>query len=505
MGNYDGNLRDEETAAQTKRPPLRYRVAKRDVPVPSLPSELVAMQNACTAPRRDYKKIIGIVILVILLALIFFSKTIYSYNLPVVTAVKPENGKLSKLEMSSGIADWSAVENLYAAVDGKVEEVLVREGDVVTEGQALYRFSFDRDDAERKLREIQNNRNKLQIEIQNINLSIEKQNRYMNDLANKTYEEEEISTYELDAVKIEIRKARDELRDVRERCDDDEATELEVDQARYALQALYLKQEELERKLAGQQKTVLETYEEELKNQDSKLKDYEADIAAFELDLMAKNIELNNLSIQAEPYEKALEDFEVYAVVTAPIDGTVISLEAVKGEAIQAERLIASVGAGGAFEVECAVSLENNFVIPGDIVELSNSSHVVEGTVTKVTPTAQSKTVTIVLESSEVTSGETFDVAFQKDSDTTYTLVPNGALNQDNDGYFLNQIKRRDGILGQEYYLERLDVYIGDSDNKNTVIVQGIIFFEPIALISDKPVTAGDVVSLSNVGDFFES
>jgi len=83
-------------------------------------------------------------------------------------------------------------------------------------------------------------------------------------------------------------------------------------------------------------------------------------------------------------------------------------------------------------------------------------------------------------------------------------LVPNGALNQDNDGYFVNQIKRRDGILGEEYYLERLDVYIGDSDSKNTAILQGITFFEPIALISDQPIAPGDVISVSNVGDFFE-
>lgn len=453
---------------------------------------------------RDYKKITGVVTLSILLILIFFSKTIYGYNLPVISAVKPENGRLSKLEMSSGIANWSEIEKLYASVGGKVEEVLVKEGDSVTEGQELYRLTFDRDEAERKLREIQNSRGKLQTDIQNINLKLERQNRYMADLADETYEQDEISTYELDAVNIDIRKAREELRDVRERHDDGEADDLEVDKARYNLQALYLKQEELERKLEEQKKKADETAGEQEKTRESKLKDYESDIAALELDLKAKNIDLNNLAIQEEPYKKALEDFEAYAAVTSPISGTVISLEAGKGEAVRADQLIASVGAFGAYEVECPVSLDNNFVVPGDTPELSNSSHVLKGTVTKVTPTAQNKTVTIAIESDEITSGETFDVTFKKNSDTTYILVPNGALNQDNDGYFLNQVKRRNGILGQEYYLERLDVYIGDSDSKNTVIVQGIVFFEPIMLISDKPVAPGDVVSLSNAGDFFE-
>lgn len=504
MKQHDKMIREGGNAVKTPMP-VRYRVVTRGVPVLSQIRELNAVHDPYAAPKRDYKKIIGAVFLAILLALIFFSKTIYGYNLPVITAVKPENGRLSKLEISTGIVDWAEVENLYAAVGGVVEEVLVKEGDTVTEGQELYRLSFDRDEAERKLREIQNSRGKLQTDIQSINLKLEKQNRYMEDLAGETYEEEEVSSYELNAVKLDIKKARAELESMRDSYDEGEATELDVDKARYNLQALYLKQDELERQLDEQREKTEKSIEEQEKDRESKLKDYEAEIASLQLDLQAKNIELSSLSIQEEPYKKALEDFNTHAAVTAPIGGSVISLDAKKGETIRAEQLIASVGAGGVFEVACDISLENNFVIPGDAVELSNSSHVVEGTVTKVTPTAQGKTVTIELTDPKVTSGETFDVTFKKDSDTTYTLVPNGALNQDNDGYFLNQVKRRDGILGQEYYLERLDVYIGDSDSDNTAIVQGITFFEPIALISDKPVTSGDIVSLSNAGDFFEN
>lgn len=486
------------------RMPVRYRYVKRGIPVLSPKGELVAVHESYLEPRRDYKKIIGATMLAVLLLLIFFSKTIYGYNLPVVSAVKPQNGKLSKLEMSSGIANWAETQNIYAALGGKVEEVLVKEGDIVTEGQALYSLSFDKDEAERKLREIQNSRNKLYTDIQNINLSLEKQSRYVSDLSGETYDEDTVSTYELDSVMIDIRKAQADLRDAREREENGEATEYEVDKARYALQALYLKQEELERKLAEQEVQAKKTLEDKEKAQGSKLQDYESDIASLKLQLQSKNTELNSLSIQAEPYQKALEYFETYATVTAPVSGTVITMGAVKGETIKGEQLVASVGAGRTFEVECGVSLENNFVLPGDVVELSNSSHVVKGTVTKLTPTAQNKTVTIALESNEVTSGETFDITFQKDSDTNYTLVPNGAINQDNDGYFVYQVKRRDGILGKEYYLQRLDIYIGDSDSKNTAVVQGITFFEPLLLLSDKSVTAGDVVSLSNAGDFFE-
>ena len=498
-------MKQTTQAAQKTGGALRYRVVRRNLPALSSPNVIVAARDASTVTKRDYKKIIGAVVLALLLILIFFSRTIYRYNLPVITAVKPENGRLSKLETSSGIAAWSETENLYAMVGGVVVEVLVKEGDAVDVGQALYRLGFDTDEAGRKLQEIQNSRQKIYTEIQNLNLNLQKQTRYMDDLSGETYEEDAVSTYELDAVAIDIRRARAELEAMREREKEGEATELDVDKARYALQALYLKQEELARKLEEQTEQAQKTLEGQEKSRDSKLQDYEADIAALKLQLQTKNIELSNLALQEEPYRNTLENFEAYAVVAAPVAGAVISLSAVKGETVRAEQLLASVGAGDVFEVKCSVSLENNFVLPGDTAELQSSSHVVEGIVTKITPTAKSKTVTIELNNASVTAGETFDVTFEKVSDTTYTLVPNGALNQDNDGYFLNQVKRRDGIMGQEYYLERLDVYIGDSDSKHTAIVQGITFFEPIMLISDKPASAGDVVALSNVGDFFET
>lgn len=459
--------------------------------------------------RHDFcmvnRKTAGGLFLGLLLLLIFFSKTIYSYNLPAVTAVKPENGRLSKLEMSTGVVDFADVEDLYAAVGGTVGEVLVKEGDTVTEGQELLRLTFDRDEAERKLREIQNSRSKLHTDIQSINLKLEKLGRYVSDLNDETYEEEKASTYELDLISVEIRKAKAELADVRERHEDGEATDLELEKARYNLQSQYIKYDELEKKLAEQEEKDKESLEEKEKSRESKLKDYEADIAALKLDLQLKNIDISNLSIQEEPYKKALKDFDEYAVITALTGGTVVSLDISKGETIKENQLIASIGTSGEFNVDCSISLDNNFVIPGDVCELSNTSHVISGVVEKVKPASQGKTVSISFTSDEVATGETFDITFKKDSVTTYTLVPNGALKQDNDGYFLNQIKRRDGVLGKEFYLERIDIYIGDSDNRNTVITQGITFFEPIMLLSDKPAEAGDTISLENAGDFFES
>jgi len=166
---------------------------------------------------------------------------------------------------------------------------------------------------------------------------------------------------------------------------------------------------------------------------------------------------------------------------------------------------LASIGVGREFTVECSVSLDNNFVSPGDTCELSNASHVLSGTVRQVKPSVQGKTVIIAVASDDVAEGETFDITFEKNSAASFTLVPNSAINQDNDGYFLYVIKRRKGIMGEEYYLERLNIFLGDSDHQNTAVIRGITFFEPIVLTSNKALSAGMTVSLKNPEDFFEN
>jgi hypothetical protein len=184
--------------------------------------------------------------------------------------------------------------------------------------------------------------------------------------------------------------------------------------------------------------------------------------------------------------------------------GIILNLSVEKGKYFPENAFLVSIGVGREFFVECNIFLENNFVNPGDVCELSNAGHVLNGTVRRIKPTAQGKTVTVSVISGEVSDGETFDVTFEKNSAASFTLVPKSAINQDNDGYFLYQIKRRKGIMGDEYYLERLDIFSGDSDRRNTAVIRGIAFFEPIVLASSKALSAGNTVTLKNPEDFLK-
>jgi multidrug efflux pump subunit AcrA (membrane-fusion protein) len=403
----------------------------------------------------------GGVILAVLCALIFFSKTIYTYNLPEVRGVKPFRGTLSKLEVTQGVASWTEAESLYAQTAGTIAGVLVREGQAVRQGEPLCTLSFDRAETERKLQETVNNREKLWADIQNT----------------------EAKLRELDAA-LDFG-------------DESSLIGIELAQAARALEDASLL---FEFGSASQRdRTVAE---EKLRT--ARLV-YEQQRSDLRYTLQTRQLDLENLRLAEEGCRESLREYQENAVIAAPADGVVLSVKAEKGMFVPAHTFLVSIGMGNSFTLECPVPLSNNFILPGDSCTLSNSSHTLTGTVTRVASAAQGKTVRVSLTSDDITAGETFEVRFEKESPAVYTLVPNSALNQDNNGTFLYQIKRRDGMMGKEYYVERLDVYAGDSDSQNTAIVQGITFFEPLVLSSSAFLSPGDTVLLQNAEDFFEN
>lgn len=436
--------------------------------------------------------------------LLFFSRTIYAHNLPQVTATMPQRGSLSKLELSSGVAKWQKTELLYAAVAGRVEELMVREGDTVREGQELLRLQFKPEEAQRALREIGNNRSQTALDIEDIQLRIGAVERNIEKLEDEDYTPDEVLSYELHQVNLDIRKAREALREMRDEYYDGDNLDRDLENAQIDLQKLYLQQEELMQRIEKEQSDAEKKAKESEKNREKQLADYAADLEALQLELKSQNLKQAGYSLQEEPYRKSLEDFENYAVIKAPADGIVTKLETQQGAAVTADQFLVGIGLGGEFEVECSLPLGNNFVAAGDKCTLTNPSHRLEGNVVRVEPDDQQKKIVISVTSNEVSAGETFDIRFEKKGETSYTLVPNGSLNKDNNGYFLYQIKKRDGILGNEYYVDRLSVYIGDSDSNNTAIVQGMSFFEPVVLLSDKGLAAGTAVVVKNEEDLLE-
>lgn len=91
--------------------------------------------------KNYFAKVFGIFMGIVLL-LTFFSKSIYNYQLPVVSVSTPKQGKLSFTATGTAEVSYSHMESVYADVDGRVKEILVQAGEEVKKGQCLMRFEL---------------------------------------------------------------------------------------------------------------------------------------------------------------------------------------------------------------------------------------------------------------------------------------------------------------------------------------------------------------------------
>lgn len=399
-----------------------------------------------------------------MVVLMFFSKTIYTWHLPKVTAALPKQGQLSKVETGYGTVRWAASDAVYIPEAGTVEEILALEGEYVTAGQPLMQIGYDRDENDRKVAELANNRAAIENEIHRLQVRIAAAERPDAELLN---------------TRQAVSEAEKDLHAAQVIYEVGGVSEQELRQAGNELNYQRLKLENMLREAAEQQEML-------------------------RLELAAKELELNNLVLQEASYLQTQEVHNTQTILTAPSDGMLWELPVSAGDKVGIDTLAARIGTGNEYILECPVALENDFIAPGDSVSLSNASHEITGVVAGVLPDQQQKTVRIRFTADDVAAGETFEVLFRKQATTSYTLVPNAAINRDNSGYYLKQVKRREGIMGREYYLERQDIYIGDSDAQNTAVIQGITFFDPVLVASDKTADAGDTIILENAGDFFE-
>jgi multidrug efflux pump subunit AcrA (membrane-fusion protein) len=494
-------------------------------------------------------KIVATLFAALLITLIFLSKTIYTFNLPQVTGVMPVRGKLNKIEFSTGVTSYEEETELYSNITGKIEAVLFREGDAVQKGTPIFEISFNGEDDdirkqiaalkqehEKRLEELYIVRDKLNLDIERINSGIGNANRKMDEfradiyrkmdeLKAEVYIADEVSDDGITQCEKDIDAAREDLENLRLLFEVGAVAKSEVDVSERDLQRLLGKLENLIKTKEDNIRKNAEAIAEKETNRQKKLedykyqletytRDYEYQLETYAQDLTAKQLDIDtnvfqekvyiqDYAVKLADYNEELELYDESRIITAPEDAVITQIHLNKGQIITPGTKLISFGLATGYIVECKISLDNNFVTSGDVCKLSNAERSIKGTVTKITPGDGSKTVTLLLDDENVTSGETFTITFEKQSGESYILVPNGAVGQDGEGYYLNEIKRREGILGEEYYTQKLRIYIGDSDAASTAVIRGITFSEPVVLIADKPFAEGETIKIRNAGDFF--
>ncbi|MCY9591332.1 HlyD family secretion protein [Paenibacillus chitinolyticus] len=87
-------------------------------------------------------------------------------------------------------------------------------------------------------------------------------------------------------------------------------------------------------------------------------------------------------------------------------------------------------------------------------------------------------------------------VELSRATDPDILLVANKAIHEDNTGKYVFTIEERNGPLGNAFYIHRTSITVTDSDDKVSMVTQGLFEQQQIVVESSEPLQDGDKVRM---------
>ena len=275
----------------------------------------------------------------------------------------------------------------------------------------------------------------------------------------------------------------------------------------------YYNECDLKVKKLSNQTTSYENNKEVLKNLEIQKVNAQSGLqqAQEELDQLLKDIssELNlgnQNSIIREQREKIakLKEEAVGAVITAPVAGTVTTLNKIAGEKITPNEDLAILQPEGkGFSMSFSVTPEQaKKVTVGEQAEIQNSwfYNDITATLVGIRPDPESngaKKLLVFDVKGDVQAGQSVSLSIGQRSASYDLLVPNSAVREDNNGKFILIVEAKNSPLGNRYIATRIDVEVLGADDNKTAISAPLYGYEYVITTSTQPVEAGKQVRLA--------
>ncbi|EMS69013.1 membrane-fusion protein [Ruminiclostridium cellobioparum subsp. termitidis CT1112] len=228
------------------------------------------------------------------------------------------------------------------------------------------------------------------------------------------------------------------------------------------------------------------------------------------LNIDIKSAELD-IKLQKSRIDEIKDELETANNIAAPDDGVITALNCQKGSTLDPSVPLytMSLPAGG-FRLKVAVdSTKANYLVTGDEVEISINSlneEKVKGKIIAITTPAVDKpgennnlqkVIVIDLELKTLVGGEHADIYLKKETKNYEMLIPNEAVREERNDYYVFVIKESEGPLGKEYYIQKIKVFCEASDDSYTAVSGGLLFSDRVVFSSDKPLSEGDRVRIT--------
>lgn len=405
------------------------------------------------------KKLTGkllIIFMVMMVLLTFFSSTINNFTLPRVILDKPIGGALIKQISGQGTIQAKSVIEQYTDTNMKVSDVNVKVGDAVKKGQPV-----------------------LSMDTDNLNSSLQDENakyEQMKIILDRLQDSSNLATYDNSiqtALENKNQKTK-EYQDTKILYDNGVESVKNLENAETAMN------------------TAKWNYDVAVQAKEAFVRNSQRDIENAKL----------NLEIQARKIDTLKKQVTESKVYTAPADGIVTELNFSKGSIANSSKpLFKLAETSGGFQLEISADRDLiGYVNAGDSVDVSITSlgdKMVGGKIAEVKEDLQNgdnKILVIDVNDEELKGGENAQVNILKKTKQYSVLVPNSAVYNDNNGSYVFVVKKKDGPLGSESYVQRVDVIVEDSDSAKSAIVNGIMPMDKIVTSSTKALSDGDKV-----------
>ncbi|MEY8266448.1 hypothetical protein AALA79_08795 [Lachnospiraceae bacterium 64-25] len=394
------------------------------------------------------------------------SKSVYAYRLPMVTTCQPETKYIEHKVEAEGIVVAGGEKTVTYLPGVRIDSIYAKEGERVEEGDVLMQIDLA------DLKELMDEK---QDEIAQLSLQI---NAILNNQ--------------------EIARQKKELELARAREDYDTTARIEDTQVGRALESYVRAQEDLEEEGGDEAlKDALQSAaygEADAKaRRDEAVKQAERAVEDLLLpeevtaELERTQLERASLSEKMQEYQSVLES---QGAVTAPYGGVVTEVLVRPGERVPDTAVLLLSDETLPCQLKVTLDEEQKkYIGLGDeiLVELEGKGKVLEE---KVAYLAESRSipgkyeVLVELPENMGIPGLAGSIARSDTGEKHRLCLPAAALHTDNDRNYVYVVKEREGILGQEYYVDEVNVQVIDKNENWAAVEEGMLDLESVIILS---------------------
>ncbi len=445
--------------------------------------------------QKHKKMIIGFVIFLILMWICtLVSKSIYASKLPQVSYTTIEKKKIEHIVEVDGILTQGSESAIHSIAGLRVENILTRIGDKVEQGDILFQLDMDylKETIDEKKWEI----TKLEYAIKDLKNNValsEQDNQKQTEHAKQDYTtQENEADYILKRKREALKQAEEALKKYK-----DNGNTVSGNDAEYvnALEkAVQNAKDDLEDAIIQQNNLLVDAN----RNIDNSLAPKQSD----------STIEVNQLLLQRlrKGLKKYNEILENNGEIKSEVAGTILNINLTVGEQTPEGSAIVFVDDTVPLQFEAIFTKEQKkYINLGDTISIKTSSlgtkeYKLDYLMEDENSPGSYRGI-VYLPQGVGSLGMSATLTKSEGTESFPCTIPIQALHSDNNGtlHFIYVIGEREGILGNELYVERRNVRVLDYNDRYAALEEGTIGKNDRIIIGgDREYSEGDIIRIKS-------